>query len=383
MSSYVVLNKKNPDDKNELPRIQITVELGYNERGKRIRRKKTVTLKSLSTRAIKKAITDFEIEAAQTSPVEKNDLTYRDAVSLWLENHVSHLTYHSQRTYKLNIQPAIKFLGDLKLKDLKKIHMVEFLNHLLMQDEKSANYKMRVNQVMLQKMVEWELIEKNVANGVKKAASVKRELDFYNEAEVKQLLSLLPKAMLKHRLIIQMALLSGMRAGEIAGLTMENVNMQDCTITVKHSLTHDKETNTFYLGSTKNKKTRVIPMPEPFMKELKQFIKEVKKNRIAYGAKWRGIQGMDLVFCRNDGYPHHENSFSKYFLDFIQRHELKRIRFHDLRHTHASLLLSKGVNMKVIQERMGHSSITLTIDTYSHLTKENEREAVTKLLSIL
>lgn len=379
MASYIVLDKKNPDAKTELPRIKITVELGYNERGKRIRRKKTVSVKSLSDRAIKKAITEFEIEVANSGPVDTNKMTYRDAVSLWLNNHVSHLTYHSQKTYKLNIQPAVDYLGDLKLKDLKKIHIVEFMNHLAEQDEKSVNYKMRVNRVMLQKLVEWDLLEENVADAVKKTKQKKKEMSFYAENEVKQLLNVLQEAMPKHRMVIQLALFSGMRLGEIAGLTMENVNFNDNTLTVKHSLTHDQENDAFFLGPTKNKKTRVIPMPEPFMAELKEYTKEVKKSRMAFGPEWRGIEGMDLIFCRSDGYPHYENSFSKYFLDLIEKNGLKRIRFHDLRHTHASLLLSKGVNIKVIQERLGHSSISLTMDTYSHLTKENEQEAVAKL----
>jgi integrase len=378
MASYILLDKKNPADKSELPRIKITVELGYDERGKRIRRKKTVLLKRLSDRAIKKAITEFEIEVANSKPVDTNNMTYRDAVALWIKNHVSHLTYHTGRSYKMNIQPAIDYLGNLKLKDLKKIHIVEFMNHMVDQGDKSISYKLRLNRVMLSKMVEWDILEENVAESVK-VKKTKQEMSFYDEIEVKQLLDVLPSASPKHQMVIQMALFSGMRIGEIAGLTMDNVNFNNNTITVKHSLTHDKENDTFFLGTTKNKKVRVIPMPEHFMASLKNYIKEVKKDRLFFGPEWRGIEGMDLIFCRADGHPHSNSAFSKYFLEFSEKHGLKRIRFHDLRHTHASFLLSKGVNIKVIQERLGHSSISLTIDTYSHLTKENELEAVAKL----
>ncbi|MCM3789474.1 tyrosine-type recombinase/integrase [Domibacillus indicus] len=382
MSSYIVLDKKNPADKSELPRIKITVELGYDERGKRIRRKKTVSLKTLSDRAIKKAITEFEIEVATSGPVDTNNLKYREAVALWLENHVSHLSFQSQKAYEQNIQPAVEFFGDIKLKDLKKFHIVEFMNHLTALDEKSADYKMKMNRLMLQKMVEWDLMSENVAATVKKKKEARKEMLFYSEQEVKQLFELLEEAMPKHRLVIKMAVLSGMRLGEILGLTMENVNFSDNTITVKHTLVHDTKKDIYYLGAPKNKKKRIIPMPADYMAELRGYIKEVKKNRLAYGSEWRGIEGMDLIFCRPDGYPHLPQSFLKYFHTFTENHGMKRIRFHDLRHTHASLLLSKGVNIKVIQERMGHSTITLTIDTYSHLTKENEQEAVTKLTSI-
>lgn len=223
MSSYIVLDKKNPNDKSELPRIKITVELGYDERGKRIRRKKTVALKTLSDRAIKKAITEFEIEVATSGPIDTNNLKYREAVALWLENHVSHLSFQSQKTYEQNIQPAVEFFGDIKLKDLKKFHIVEFMNHLTALDEKSADYKMKMNRLMLQKMVEWDLMPENVAATIKKKKQEKKEMLFYSEQEVKQLFELLEEAMPKHRLVIKMAVLSGMRLGEILGLTMENV----------------------------------------------------------------------------------------------------------------------------------------------------------------
>ena len=382
MSSYIVLDKKNPDDKSELPRIKITVELGYDERGKRIRRKKTVSLKTLSPRAIKKAITEFEIEVATSSPIDTNNLKYREAVALWLENHVSHLSFQSQKAYQQNIQAALDFFGEMKLKDLKKFHIVEFMNHLTEDDVKSADYKMRVNRLMLQKMVEWDLMPENVAKTVKKKKQQKKEMLFYDVNEVKRLFEILEDAMPKHRMAIKMAVLSGMRLGEILGLTMENVNFADNTITVKHTLVHDTKKDIYYLGDPKNKKTRIIPMPDDYMKELRKYINEVKKTRMAYGSEWKGIEGMDLIFCRPDGYPHLPQTFLKYFIEFTEKYGLKRIRFHDLRHTHASLLLSNGVNIKVIQERLGHSTITLTMDTYSHLTKENEQEAVTKLTSI-
>ncbi|OMP66968.1 tyrosine-type recombinase/integrase [Domibacillus epiphyticus] len=382
MSSYIVLDKKNPDDKTELPRIKITVELGYDERGKRIRRKKTVALKTLSPRAIKKAITEFEIEVAASGPRDTNNLTYREAVALWLENHVSHLTHHSQKAYEQNIRPALEFFGEMKLKDIKKIHIVEFMNHLTAIDEKSPEYKMRVNRVMLQKMVDWDLLNENVAGAVKKQKKKKKEMQFYNEQEVKQLLQLLDDALPKHRLVIKTAILSGMRLGEITGMTIDSVNFIENTITVKQTLIHNAKDDSFILGPPKNKKTRVIPMPEEYIVELRKYINEVKKSRMAFGSEWRGIEGMDLIFCRADGYPHIPQAYLKYFIEFTTRHGLKRIRFHDLRHSHASLLLSRGVNIKVIQERLGHSSITLTMDTYSHLTKENEQEAVAKLSGI-
>lgn len=381
MASYIVLDKKNPADKNELPRIKITIEMGEDERGKRKRKNKTVSLKSLSDRTIKKAIRDFEIEAAQSKPVDTDDLTYEQAAGKWLENHAADLSYNTRRSYTMNIQPAIAFFGSIKLKKLKILHILEYKKHLQNINADSIDYKMRINGIMLKKLFQWQLMDQDLS-----AASFpkkkRKELCFYNEEEIKQLFEVLSSSLFKHRVFIKLAVYSGMRIGELAGLTMENLDFANNTITVKHSLTFDEEKKAFFLGPTKNKLVRVLTMPEPFMKELKQYVKKVKTDRLASGAQWKGTEGMDLVFCKADGSPQHTASFSKSFQDIIKRHHLKRITFHDLRHTHASLLLAKGVNVKVIQERLGHSSIKITLDTYSHLTKELEREAADLLVGI-
>lgn len=90
-------------------------------------------------------------------------------------------------------------------------------------------------------------------------------------------------------------------------------------------------------------------------------------------------QDGDLIFCRPDGHPHDVDVVSQRFDSAVSQAGVKRIRFHDLRHTHATLLLRAGVHLKVVQERLGHASISITADRYSHLAPDMQDEAAAKI----
>lgn len=378
MASYKIL-PINEEDK--LPRIKITVELGYDHRGKRIRRHKTVTINSLTERVINKAITAFEVEVANEKPKDYSDLTYPQAVTLWWDNHASKLAIKSQKTYKKAIEESLAYFGNMKINKMSKVHFVEFKNFLINNEVGDRKGKFDACKNVLAKLVEWDLLKENPASKIA-FPRVKRPMDFYNEQEINQLFNVLETTNPKHAMVIKLAVLSGMRHAEIMGLLIENVDFKNNVIHVKHNLNFQKGVG-FSIGPTKNKKERTIKMPVLFMQELKKYVNKVKKDRFQFGPKWRGIEGMNLVFANDDGYPHEESLFPRVFKNLVRKNGLKEIRFHDLRHTHASYLLSKGANMKVIQERLGHSSITITMDIYSHLTKEDEQTAANLLNDIL
>lgn len=377
MASYEVLD----NDRNGKPRIKITVEKGYKDNGKRDRRKKTVTLNSLTDRVIQKAITTFELEVANDKPKDYDDLTYPQAVDMWWTNHASKLSVKSRKTYKKAVEASLAHFEGAKINKMRKVHFVEFKNFLIDNNIGDRKGKFDVCKNILSKMVEWELLKENPAAKVS-FPRIKTEMDFYDEKEINQLFKVLKTCNQKHAMVIKLAVLSGMRHAEIAGLTIENVDFKNNRIFAKHNLNFEKGVG-FSLGPTKNKKERTITMPANFMNELKGYVNEVRKNRFRFGDRWKGISGINLVFCNVDGYPHEESLFPRVFRNMQKEYRLRRIRFHDLRHTHSSYLLSKGANMKVIQERLGHSSITITMDTYSHLTKEDEQTAANLLNDIL
>src|SRR5205085_7202389 len=105
-----------------------------------------------------------------------------------------------------------------------------------------------------------------------------------------------------------------------------------------------------------------------------------KAERLRAGDLWRG---QDLVFCREDGTPLHPDGFYASFQQAVKRAGVRPIRFHDLRHTHATLFLSNGEHPKIVSERLGHSSIAITLDLYSHVLPGIQADAAKRVMGIL
>ena len=124
------------------------------------------------------------------------------------------------------------------------------------------------------------------------------------------------------------------------------------------------------------------------MKELKEYYMNHRKQKLKLGSAWRSIQDengndINLLFTKEDGYPALPNSMSNEWRKIINKYDLKPISFHALRHSCASLMVAEGINFKLIQERLGHSDIRMTLNTYSHLSKEQEKKAADVFNKIL
>jgi integrase len=160
------------------------------------------------------------------------------------------------------------------------------------------------------------------------------------------------------------ALTTGMRQGELLGLRWKDVDLAAGVASVQQTL--------YRLGKTlltKEPKSarsrRPVALPPLLVVTLRE-VQEIQATR----RRDLGSAYVDhgLIFCQPDGKPLHAHNVSQRdFRRVVKRAGVPRIRFHDLRHCHATLLLQQGVHPKVVQERLGHSTITMTLDTYSHV----------------
>lgn len=122
-------------------------------------------------------------------------------------------------------------------------------------------------------------------------------------------------------------------------------------------------------NTTKTKSgRRCISLTDDAIRELTVHKRNQAKEKLLLGEAY---QDHGLVFCREDGTMLDPRNFTRHFQNLLIKAGLPKVRLHDLRHTHASLLLARGVHPKVVQERLGHSSITMTLDLYSHLHRES------------
>jgi integrase len=113
---------------------------------------------------------------------------------------------------------------------------------------------------------------------------------------------------------------------------------------------------------------------------LRAHRKAQAAERLAWGPAW---QGRDLVFCREDGTPIWPRTFSRTFASHVEDAGLPAIRLHDLRHTHASLALAAGIHPKVVSERLGHSSVAITLDVYSHAIPALQEDAAARVAALI
>lgn len=178
-----------------------------------------------------------------------------------------------------------------------------------------------------------------------------------------------------------LAATTGLRRGELLGLCWDSVDLVGGTIVVQRQLLvlGDEEGKfTFVLDDTTKSKSgrRSIALTDDTVRELKAHRKRQAQEKLFLGPAY---QDNGLVFCNEDGTPVDPRNFTKRFQRILVRAGLPKIRLHDLRHTHASLLLSRGVHPKVVQERLGHASITMTLDLYSHLAPGLQEAAAATL----
>ncbi|MGE7091254.1 tyrosine-type recombinase/integrase [Lysinibacillus sp. NPDC048646] len=376
MASY----KELAPSKNGNPRIKITVELGYDEEtGKRIRKYKTVTLSSLTDRAIKKAITEFEIEVSKVDiTLTTEHITFKEFCNSWMDNYARVDLSPATKSHYLRILKPGTFekFDNMKIKKIKKFHIVEYFSEEKKEERKNLGNKYNVLKSIFSKASEWELIKENPMAGVKEPYVEPRQktLQFYDANQLSIMLEAIKSLNLKYRVIYKLAALVGLRESEIAAIRLEKINFVNNTILIDQALKYDtEEKSVLVLGNTKNKQARIVNVPQKFMDEIKEQVIAQKKLKIKSGEAWKPMKDdtdddIDFLITsqRYLGYPITPSSISTMWRRQSTKLKLPNINFHALRHSCASYLLSNNTNFKIIQEQLSHNNVGMTINTYSH-----------------
>jgi integrase len=235
----------------------------------------------------------------------------------------------------------------------------------------------RVLNKALRLAVRKQLIHRNPAEAVEPPRVAHKEMDYYSAEEVQQLL----KASAHHRLHIPvlLAVTTGMRRGEILGLKWSDVDLEAGSVTVCRSLQEGKEGFTTKAPKTRSGR-RSITLPQTAIVALKRHKAEQAARKLALGPTY---DIGEWVCGEEDGSPISPSVLSHGFAAVAKAAGLRKVRFHDLRHTHATLLLQGGENPKVVSERLGHSQVQITLDIYSHVTPNMQARAAERLETIL
>jgi integrase len=366
---------------------ELSFSHGYDAYGKRVRHYKTI--KAKSEREAQKELAKFVAEVEKGSYVEPTKLTLAEFAEKWLDMHGKQNL--APKTYGLytgllkdRIIPA---MGHLKLDQIKPMHLVQFYNNLkesgIRLDGKPGSlsgqyivHHHRLLRTMLQYAVKWQFLNTNPASQVDPPKVKRKQTNVYDEKQVQTLLEAVEQEDLKYKMIIILAVSTGMRQGELLGLEWKHIDLDNSTI-------HVCQTSQYLAGkgiitkSPKNETSiRSVSVPGSIITLLRQYKVEQNKDRLRIGDKW---QETDRLFTTWDGRPMHPTTVSSWYPEFLRKHNLPKIRFHDLRHTAATLLISQNVHMKTISSRLGHSNIQTTMDIYGHALKSADQAAAEKL----
>ncbi len=179
--------------------------------------------------------------------------------------------------------------------------------------------------------------------------------------------------------LYRLALSTGLRQGELLGLKWEDLNIDGAELRVNHAL--QRFGGALHLVPPKTVRSRrSVPIPALAVETLRTHRARQRDARLLAGARWHET---GLVFATKWGTPIEPTNATRSFKRLLARAGLRQIRFHDLRHSCATLLLVQGVSPRVVMEILGHSQISLTMNTYSHVIPALQREAAARLDALL
>ncbi|MBI3910324.1 MAG: site-specific integrase [Armatimonadetes bacterium] len=232
----------------------------------------------------------------------------------------------------------------------------------------------RILREALQQAVKWQLLPRNVCDSVEPPQRARVEMRALNEAETVQLFLHARGSRMFAPIVLAVA--SGVRRGELLALRWSDVDLQAGRLTVCRSLEATKAGLAFKPPKTQ-KGRRLPPLPAFAVRALGEHRRTQSDERRLFG---KDYCDSDLVFALPDGQPIHPDHFSKWFVSLVRGVAgFPRVRLHDLRHTCATLLLRQGVHPKIVSERLGHATVAITLDTYSHVLPGMQEDAVRRM----
>ena len=389
--------------RGEIVSYRIRVSAGYNVDGTK-RKPYEMTWKpspGMSARQIERElnrqVTLFEEECRNGLASVQGSMKLADFCPKYLEIQKGRLSPRTWSDYQKEInKTVIPAFGNMKLKDIRPAHVQAFVEQLQGNVKKrrsgeadtaspklapaSVKRKLAVLQSILKQAVKLELIPYNPADA-KRLTLPKNQTPkvvIFTKQEAAEMLSCLEQEDLQFQTLVQLAIITGARAGELCALRFSDFNYTSQTVTIERAA-YKLAGQPISIKPPKDYEVRNVTVNRHCIDLVKMLEQQKKEEAARLGTAWHE-EGW--LFTQFDGTIMHPQTPSKQFPKFLKRHGLKHRKFHSLRHTSATLLLYGGVDIKAVQTRLGHSELNTT-NKYLHLVEEADVQAANLLDSML
>jgi integrase len=338
--------------------------LGLDENGK----KKYKWFSGFDT---KKAASEYLLEKGTEITkgmyVDPKGATVESFFTEWLEYKRTRVRIGTYVNYEKTIQKhIIPHLGRHKMDKLSAPHLQRMYTKLLNPDEgnlraTSVKEVHTLISTVLKQAVKWGVVQRNVAQLVDPPRRDTKSMQTWSVDQVQTFLDAAQDS--KYYVVYLMAITTGMRKGEILGLHWDDVDIPGRRLQVVRTLGYYKSTLTIGPPKTDSGR-RTVTFPDLLADALTKHRKQQVEARMKMGAQYNDA---GYVFARPDGSPVKIDGLRGDWRRLMREIDVPTITFHSLRHTHATLLFQQDVHPKVVQERLGHSSVRITLDIYSHV----------------
>ena len=276
---------------------------------------------------------------------------------------------------RLHLRPTI---GNIPLANLAPQHVQAMINEKLAAgfSPRSVQYMHSVLSRALNRAVKWDLVPRNVCTLVAPPRVPRHHVEPLSPEDAHRLLDAVKDD--QNEALYSVAMALGLRKGEALGLRWLDIDLDAGTVSVRHQLQTRRGKTLTEPKSERSRRT--LPLPQFAVKALRAHRARQLQARLLAGSRWKET---GHVFTTSIGTPMDASRVSKLFRKALKKATLPHKRFHDLRHTAASLLLAQGVHPRVVMETLGHSQISVTMNTYSHVMPTLLRDAADKMDALL
>jgi len=226
----------------------------------------------------------------------------------------------------------------------------------------------------LRQAVLWGIQGWNPSDAVIKPKKKKTEIEVLNDVQVRNLLLVAKGSSIE--VLIHTAITTGLRFGELLGLKWSDLDWNNRTLQIQRQVYFLPQKGNVFAELKTKASQRTIVLGKTTLELLKTHWKEQQTLKEEMKETWHDF---DLIFPSQTGNPNDKGNLSRRFKKLLETAGLPSIRFHDLRHTAATLMLLQGINPKIVQERLGHSDISMTLNTYSHVLPSMQQDAADKI----